>query len=273
MSIPNPEYWAIRLQERQDTLYNVAHEQMRQQYVKAYTEAYSAVERDIMSLYDTLLREAADGKIKPNDLYRYNRYFDVQSQINSRLQALGAAELKITNAKLLTMYDFVQELVTKEAATAFGVNFILDTPNGAQTAVDSIWCYDGEHWSNRIWKHKADLQTRIERGLLDSIIRGVPKDELVKELNKAFNVGFYCSDRIARTELTYVQNKAAADRYKSNGVTKYKYLAAIDDRTSEICTETNGKEFLMSEYTVGTNAPPLHPNCRCTIIPIINKRG
>lgn len=271
MSIPNPIYWGIRLQERQDTLHALALEQMQQQYIKAYTDAYSAVERDISALYDKLLKEMADGTIKPNDLYRYNRYFEVQNQINSRLRALGQAELNITNSKLLTMYDMVQQLVTGEVASNFGINFILDTPNGAKMAVDAIWCYDGEHWSNRIWKHKADLQRRIEKGLLDSVIRGVPKDELVKELNKAFNVGFYCSDRIARTELTYVQNKAAADRYISNGVNKYKYLAAMDERTSVICAETNGKEFPMNECMTGTNAPPLHPNCRCTIIPIIIK--
>lgn len=273
MSVPNPIYWATRLQERQDTLHALTLDEMQREYIRAYTSAYSAVERDITALYDILLKEVADGKIKPNDLYRYNRYFEVQSQINSRLRSLGQAELNITNAKLLTMYELTQKLVTREVAERFNTTFILDTPNGAKAAIDSIWCYDGEHWSDRIWKHKSALQSRIEKGLLDSIIRGVPKDELVKELNKAFNVGFYCSDRIARTELTYVQNKAAIDRYKSNGVDKYKYLAAIDDRTSAICTEMNGKEFLLSECTIGTNAPPLHPNCRCTIIPIIDKGG
>lgn len=269
MSLPNDKYWAIRLQERQDTLFNLTHEEMHAQYVRAYAEAYKAVEADIIKLYDKLIKEAADGTIRPNDLYRYNRFFELQNQINSRLQTLGAAELSITDKNLLLMYERVQELIKTDVSGALGRSFILDTPNGARTAIDSIWCYDGEHWSNRIWKHKDALQQNIERGLLDAVIRGVPKDELVKELNKAFNVGFYCSDRIARTELTYIQNKAAADRYKANGVQQYEYLAALDDRTSQICTETNGKRFNMAELTIGTNAPPLHPNCRCTIIPII----
>lgn len=271
MYVNNPTYWATRLQERQETLHTVALAQMEAEYIKTYTEAYRGVEHDIMKLYDRLLQEAADGKIKPNDLYRYNRYFELQNQINSRLTALGQSELGITNTKLSKMYDVVQDLITNEVRGGFGTSFVLDTPNGAQAAIDAIWCYDGEHWSDRLWKHKASLQANLQKGLLDSVIRGVPKDELVKTLNGAFNQAFYCSDRIARTELTYVQNKAAADRYEANGVEKYQYLAAMDDRTSEICTETNGKEFLMSELTIGVNAPPLHPNCRCTIIPIIER--
>lgn len=269
MMVNNSEYWGIRLQERQDTLFNKTLTQTRSRYVKAYKDALDATQKDISALYDALLLEAVDGKIKPNDLYRYNRYFALQSELNKRLVSLGEKEIVITDTNLLSMYESVQKLVAEEVKKGLNVNLILDTPNGAKAAVDGIWCYDGAHWSDRLWKQKSALQSRIEKGLLDCVARGVPKDELVKTINKDFSQAFYCSDRIARTELTYIQNKSAADRYRSNGVEQYKYLAAIDDRTSEVCKETNGRVFKFSELATGVNAPPLHPNCRCTIIPII----
>jgi SPP1 gp7 family putative phage head morphogenesis protein len=61
------------------------------------------------------------------------------------------------------------------------------------------------------------------------------------------------------------------------------YLAELDDRTSDICQELNGKIFQLWEpifekwqtiawYTNDyetTNHPPMHPNCRSTLIPIL----
>lgn len=261
-------YWARRLQKRQDALFSLSYEEARGRYVKAYTDAIKATQRDIEALYDTLLKEAADGKIKMNDVYKYNRFFELQSKLNQRLAALGHTEIKIMDQKLLNLYGKTSKLVAEEA-NGIGVKLLLEDPYGGKAAVDSIWCADGQHWSNRIWKQKGLLQTRLEKGIFDCIARGVGKDEFVKQLNKDFNVGFHNTDRIARTELTYIQNRAAADRYKANGITHYKYLSAIDERTSEICKELNGKVFSFSEAVVGVNMPPCHANCRSTIIPVI----
>jgi hypothetical protein len=35
----------------------------------------------------------------------------------------------------------------------------------------------------------------------------------------------------------------------------------------EHCSDLNGKRFKVSEMEIGKNAPPLHPNCRCSIAP------
>ena len=72
--------------------------------------------------------------------------------------------------------------------------------------------------------------------------------------------------RIARTEATRVFNEAAGDRYKKAGIERFRWQAVMDERTSDICTELNGKIFLMS-----APKPPSHPNCRSTIVPVIEK--
>lgn len=50
---------------------------------------------------------------------------------------------------------------------------------------------------------------------------------------------------------------------------EYEYCAILDDRTSKICKELNGKVFKVSQARQGVNFPPMHPNCRSFIIPII----
>lgn len=113
------------------------------------------------------------------------------------------------------------------------------------------------------------LQTTLERGLIDSAIRGVSKDELVKALQKRFDVSFSEADRLVRTEMTYIQNQATLDAYKQAGIEEYQYLATNDDRVSEICEDQDGEIYAVNAAIVGVNFPPMHANCRCTIIPIV----
>jgi hypothetical protein len=42
------------------------------------------------------------------------------------------------------------------------------------------------------------------------------------------------------------------------------YDAFLDNRTSAICREMDGKYFKITEKKIGVNAPPLHPSCRST---------
>ena len=75
------------------------------------------------------------------------------------------------------------------------------------------------------------------------------------------------AELIARTETQKIVNSARLDAYKDAGIEKYEWLAAIDDRTDIECFELNGRVF-----EVGSGPLPIsgtHPNCRCTIIPII----
>lgn len=108
--------------------------------------------------------------------------------------------------------------------------------------------------------------------MIDIISRGASKDELVKTLRKRFDVSFNEANRLARTELTFVQNQATRDVYKKAGVKKYEYLSTKDNRVSEICAGLSGTQFDIATAQVGINYPPMHVNCRCTTIPVIKER-
>lgn len=264
-------YWANRIDEQCNLLFDNEAFQMKKTLQKEYQRALTQIERDMGRLYDQLIAEAAkdDGVVKPNDLYRYHRYYDLHNTINQRLTALGAKEIKIYDQKLVEMYNKVQDIITKTAPST--MEKALVDEGMAQKVVDSVWCADGRHWSERIWNNKALLQTSLERGLMDCVVRGVPKAELTKELISRFGVSFSQAERITRTELSFIQNQACADRYQRAGVTQYKILEARDDRTCELCEEQDGKVYEFSKMEVGVNYPPFHPNCRGTIIPVLKE--
>ena len=139
----------------------------------------------------------------------------------------------------------------------------------AKEVINAVWCSDGKNWSTRIWQNKAKLQVGLEKGLIDCISRGASKDQLVMQLMNDFNVGYRQADRLARTELSYVQNQATLDKYKQAGIKKYQVLSANDDRTCDRCKQMNGKIFLIEEAVVGETIPPFHANDRCAILAII----
>ena len=269
-------YWERRIQQQTDLLFDKTLLDTEKELKKKYKQALEDTLADIKDLWDKLQKESVDGVIRPNDLYRYNRYFQVKNNLNERLKRLGLSEDKIYRRKFMNTYfdtqDMLSEYVaylTKQPQMKSTNSFTMEQQNAAEKVLESIWCSDGKHWSDRIWSNKNKLQDRIEKGLMDCISRGVSKDELVKTLMDDFGKGFSDADRIARTELTYVQNQAAKDRYEAAGIKKYQYLAEIDSRTSNICKELNGKEFNFTVSSVGVNMPPMHTNCRSTIIPVV----
>ena len=269
-------YWERRIQQQTDLLFDKTLLDTEKELKKKYKQALEDTLADIKDLWDKLQKESADGVIRPNDLYRYNRYFQVKNNLNERLKRLGLSEDKIYRRKFMNTYfdtqDMLSEYVaylTKQPQMKSTNSFTMEQQNAAEKVLESIWCSDGKHWSDRIWSNKNKLQDRIEKGLMDCISRGVSKDELVKTLMDDFGKGFSDADRIARTELTYVQNQAAKDRYEAAGIKKYQYLAEIDSRTSNICKELNGKEFNFTDSSVEVNMPPMHTNCRSTIIPVV----
>ena len=242
--------------------------------VQYYRAAAADIERDILRLFDKLTEESVDGIIRPNDLYKYGRYYDLQREIYKRLQELGEQEIAMQTAKYKELYDWINEnmpsAIPDNAARPVWTAY---NPVQAEQIINSVWCSDGLYWSDRVWNNKTALQQRIEKGLVDCVVRGAKKSELVKQLQKDFGVGYNAAERIARTELTHVQNEAAAEIYTRAGTTHYQFVNTLDGRTCPACRGLNGKTFAFADKKPGGNFPPVHPNCRGRIVAVINLKN
>lgn len=74
---------------------------------------------------------------------------------------------------------------------------------------------------------------------------------------------------IARTETVRLANEGLKKLYKENDIVKVRWLAALSDRTCPLCEELNGQVFEISNLEVGVNQPPLHTNCRCSLLSVV----
>ena len=69
------------------------------------------------------------------------------------------------------------------------------------------------------------------------------------------------------TECSYFASVGQKDCFKDLDVEKYEIVATLDNKTSHICQEMDGKVFDMKDYEPGITAPPFHVFCRSTTAP------
>lgn len=270
MSKRNAEYWADRLSRQNQRIGDKTVEELETRLRQYYRAASADITKEAEGLYNKLLAEAGDQPVRPNDLYRLDRMYHLQSKIHKRLRELGGQEIEATGNKLREVAELVDKnTVSGLPDAAKNSPWAVLPREQAEAIANRIWCADGENWSDRIWKNKAALQQRLEKGMVDGIIRGVKTDELTKTLMADMGVGYREASRIARTETTHVQAEAEAAALEREGYERYRFVNATDGRTCDECGRLNGKTFRMSERRPGVNFPPIHPNCRGRIVAVV----
>lgn len=265
------KYWQEREAKQRLRYQAKTEKEIEKELRRLYKAAADKVIEDMEYIYPSLLED----DVLSNYYYRYMRYYKLREKINKQLSILGRKELKELEKKYENMYKFASR------KTLEGLNFFIENQMELEKVISSlwdnrtswsetVWCKDGLSGAQRVEKQMTSLQNSLEKGMSDCLARGASKDELVKTLKSRFGVSFSEADRMARTELTYIQNQATKDSYVKAGVTQYEYLAETDGRTSDICAEMNGQRFDINAAVVGVNYPPLHPNCRSTVLAVID---
>lgn len=132
---------------------------------------------------------------------------------------------------------------------------------------------------------------KLRRELIAGLDAGESIPELIKRVNGTYaHWNKFRSMNIARSETIRASNQGALQAYRQSGVVKSKqWLTFHDRRTCGWCAELDGKTVSLeenwfdvgSEFTISTgeknqtmkldytnvDTPPLHPMCRCAIVP------
>lgn len=262
-------YWAQRMAQSQTALSNKNIKQINKQLSKYYQSAAKRVIEDFESTYNKLLAQMGEDKQPtPADLYKLDKYWQMQGQMRQELRRLGEKQIAtLTKMFEISFFDIYYSIAV-EGAQAFNT---IDSAAALQL-INGIWCADGKSWSERIWKNTDLLAERLNSELIHCVAAGKKTTELKRMLQEGFGVSHSRADALVRTEIAHIQTQAAAQRYKDYGLEKYEILGNDDDSCgnhSIDCHEMDGKVFLYSEMVVGTNAPPFHPRCKCCIVPVV----
>lgn len=118
------------------------------------------------------------------------------------------------------------------------------------------------------------LAQKVNQTLRGGITQGLGIKDMTKHLNATVNVGYNNAKRIIQTETNNTMSQAAIESYTGSGVvSQYIFIATLDNRTSDICTELDGEIFDLDKAVTGINMPPLHPNCRSTTGAYLDVKG
>lgn len=260
MNNNNTEYWTGRLnKEVKATLH--AQEKDTLKFLQAYKKSLAEIQILSSNLY---AQYSVDGVLTMAEMYKLNRYKDMQQQITSIMDKLGQEEKMYMTRELTSIYSasYIKtgELLVK-AAPNIGISFTAINQGAVEKALTYPW--SGSDFSSRIWKNKDKLITNLEQTLTKGFINGSSISKMTKELNGVMNVGAGNCRRLIRTESMHTMASAHHDSYTQAGVEKVKFITADDDRVCADCDLMNGDIFDLND------APmiPQHANSRSIIIP------
>lgn len=126
--------------------------------------------------------------------------------------------------------------------------------------------WTGEAYSDRIWSNTGALASSVKDELLVSLMTGRSVRDTSQAIAERFEVGQNKARRLVRTESAFFHNQMELLSYEDAEITKYKFVAVLDKRTSHICQQHDNKVYNTDEAVPGVNYPPLHPWCRSTTI-------
>lgn len=265
------KYWAERKERELSKISAKTEKEIHKQLIKYYRSMFKRVVLDFEAVYDKIVAKKSEGKeILASDLYSLDRYWQLQGQLKLLCEELGEKEIALLSQKFEEQWNSVYEAAALPSDVAFST---LSTSN-AHTAIQTIWAADGKSWSSRVWTHTEELAATLNEQLIHVVTTGRSSRDLKRLLQERFNVTYSRANTLVRTEIARIQTESAAKRYMDAGLEEYEILGREEDSCKKNgghgidCHKMHGKRFKYSEMKIGTNCPPFHPNCRCSIVPV-----
>lgn len=210
-------------------------------------------------------------------LYKENSKLYVIDRLEHLNMSLQIQLTKLTRRQQTEIKNTLQQagrqaysFYADEFSNSFGVDLQTISMQNIERLANTAWA-GSKNWSDRIWADRTKLGYALEDVLKKGIAEGISLQKMARDVRTKFKTSSYNAMRLVRTETTHVHEQSALQFYKDTGVHKYEFMAYIDERTSETCTALNGKRFDIDKAEVGVNYPPMHPNCRSTTAPVVDK--
>lgn len=284
-------YWRRREEENLR-----ANRKTEAEYEKAINDTYKymldQIQKEINGFYAKYARaegitlSEAKRKVSKLDIEEYGRKAaryvktkDFSKQANDEMRLYNAT-MKINRLELLKaniglelvagfdeLQKYFEEKLTNRTMDEFkrqsGIlgRTVQNNEKAAHAIVNAS--FKNATYSDRIWMYQGMLKAELDSLLKTGLIQGKHPTELARHLQKRFGVSAYNANRLMVTELARVQTEAQKQSFIQNGFAQYTFLAI--GTACEACRALNEKHFDIDKMMPGENAPPMHPNCRCSV--------
>lgn len=297
----NLSYWQKRIrefqlrQEQSDVNVNMALEKLYKRYSQSIQEQIDGfygryAKREGISKTDAMKRASEiDIRQYEDKAERYVREKDFTEKANEEMK-LYNLKMKVSRLELLKaninlellalgseeerqLYKRKWETYLEETKRQAGIlGESLPTAEDIQFQFSKVVykSYYKADFSESIWERIDDLRRYLDNHLIQLVNQGKSPRVLGAALEKKFNVSQFNALRLAVTEMGFVQAESQKHRYTHNGVEMFDL--AIEKGACPDCQAIHKRgPYPVSELEPGTNAPMVHPFCRCSTVPVVDR--
>ena len=251
----NNKYWRGRAIQEEAGVDRISKETSKRM-AKLYRRSYERLIREINALYAEIMDSSLE-EVTRSQLYKLNHYRGLRDAVSKEVKGLAQAEQDVLGSLL----DTISTDTFRRNMQAMGLDFDLVSQLQAKSIATENW--SGISFSSRIWRNAEGFNARVMEDIESLVVGGKTPADVKKQLMKDYNVSWNEAGRLIRTESSHAFNKAAKDSYAAAGIEKCEYLAESD--CCDICREFKGRRMPTGNFP----ELPMHPNCRCTIAPIV----
>ncbi|MBY0491200.1 MAG: minor capsid protein [Gemmatimonadaceae bacterium] len=133
----------------------------------------------------------------------------------------------------------------------------------------------GQWWTQGAKAALSRVQDQVQIGL----VRGEHPHQIARRVHhakskvtgtaggEAWKGTVKAARTVMRTAVTAVQTRASLDGMRAAGITRVRFEAILDARTSVICAALDDSEYDIDDADLPL--PPRHPQCRSALVPIV----
>lgn len=247
------------------------------QFTEAQKQDYATRRIHIVDTFEKRFKEA---------IGKYLNH--LEDKVLANLHKLEKANKKITAKNKADLYDVDNEVqaginlfdpIMKDldAKTAELANKLLGSQKPYTPTLEH-----GELIDRRVANFTGSIaltdRERLTHIIEDGYKQGTSVPELRNEIMNTFSdYSKTQADRVARTELLYTSNQAQLEVYQQSGfVNQIEWVLdgnpcpECEDAASNSPQDIEGGAFAEASDWFSGDCPPLHPNCECTIVPVID---
>jgi SPP1 gp7 family putative phage head morphogenesis protein len=197
--------------------------------------------------------------------YRINRAEAVKQSIYVAMKNAGIKEAAAGERCIASAFENGYNGVMQ----GIGVSFDVLPQRAIDKAIKERW--HGKNYSENVWANTSKVADKASGIIQSGLTSGKSIQDMSQELKDMIGDdsegALYNATRLIRTETGHYMNQGELEAYKDSDLEYYEYLAS--DPCDE-CGELDGRRFKVSEAVEGVNYPVMHPNCRCTTIPVVD---
>lgn len=238
------------------------------------------VQKTAQKLFDDQKKRVSSSMTEQALKYLKNNYMEATGKFTIKDIFDVEKEIDITIDLFTPIFTMITEEEGKQALTDIGLDpaeFSIDTPTMQEFIKKNTKLFAGTINTNTSEEIRSLIAQGLEAG--EAIV------DLRKRIDEYSGFGKARSEMIARTETIRAQGEAEIAAWKeSKVVASVTWYTALDERVCPECGPmhgmevSTGEEFLstadlekmnIAPYNGGVTAPPLHPQCRCTLIPVV----